>query len=244
MIHALPFAAGPAMPAPNDAPRPGDVWGARLAASLAKPALHEFAAEEDQAVSASAFALLANPTTKPIMWLRDDRAERQGGCVYGPGLAHLGIDPAQLVFVTTPDDKSLLKASVDCLRCSGVGIVLIELWGRAPALDLTATRRLTRAAERSGVKALLVRANAVPEPTAAWTRWRIGSAPSVPLPAEAPGHPCFQIELLRDRAGRPGFAAQLERYRDDRIFRERHLSGAVAALAGERTPDPRWGRFA
>lgn len=244
MIHALPYAAGQAVPAPVDASRPRDVWGARLAASLAKPALHEFAAEEDQAVSASAFALLANPTPKPIMWLRDDRAERQAGRVYGPGLVHLGIDPAQLVLVTTQDDKSLLKAAVDCLRCSGVGVVLIELWGRAPALDLTATRRLTLAAERSGVKALLVRANSVPEPSAAWTRWRIASAPSVPLPADAPGHPCFQIELLRDRAGRPGFAVQLEWYRDDHQFREPHFPGVMAALAGERTPDPGWGRIA
>lgn len=232
------------MPTPAEFSRPGDVWGTRIAASLAKAALHEFAAVADEAVSATAFALLANPTTKPIMWLRDDRARREGGCVYAPGLVQLGIDPASLIVVTTPDDKSLLKASVDCLRCSGIGAVLIETWGRTTALDLTATRRLTLAAERSGVPALLVRANAVPEPSAAWTRWRIGSAPSVQLLADAPGHPCFQIELLRDRAGRPGFATQLEWYRDDRQFREPRLSGVMAALPFERTPDPGWHRLA
>lgn len=241
MILALPMAAGLAAPTPVDDPRPDDA-GARIAAPLAKTALHEFAAEADDTASAAAFALLANPTPKPILWLRDVRGQRECGRIYAPGLVQLGVDPAQLVVVTTPDDKGLLKAAVDCLRCGDIGAVLIELWGRAPALDLTATRRLTLAAERSGVPALLVRANAVPEPTAAWTRWRIGAAPSAPLPGNAPGHPCFSIELLRDRAGRPGFATQLEWHRDDRQFREPRLPGAVVSLALDRTVDPRWRR--
>jgi protein ImuA len=156
----------------------------------------------------------------------------------------MGIDPASLILVDTPDDKSLLKASVDGLRCGGLGVVLIELWGRSPALDLTATRRLTLYAERSGVRALLIRANAVPEPSAAWTRWKIGPAPSVPLLADAPGHPCFSIELLRDRAGRSGFSTQLEWIRDQRQFRRPHLPGAVAALSRHRTPDQGWRRTA
>jgi protein ImuA len=241
MIHAPISAPGTFAPAADDASRP-DGLGGRIAASLARAALHEFAAVEDQASSASAFALLANPTTRPILWLRDDRAQRECGRVYAPGLVHLGIDPTQLVLVTTPDTKSLLKAAVDGLRCGELGLVLIELWGRSPALDLTATRRLTLAAERSGVKALLVRANAEPEPSAAWTRWRIGAAPSAPFPADAPGHACFQIELLRDRAGRPGFATQLEWNRDDRKFREPNLSGALAAIPVDRAPDPGWRR--
>ncbi|WP_415641475.1 ImuA family protein [Sphingomonas antarctica] len=241
MIHAPISAPGTFAPAADDVPNPTGP-GDRIAASLVKAALHEFAADDDQTASASAFALLANPTPKPILWVRDDRAQRQCGRVYGPGLVDLGIDPTQLILVTTPDAKSMLKASVDGLRCGSLGLVLIELWGRSPALDLTATRRLTLAAERSGVKALLVRANAVPEPSAAWTRWRIGSAPSAPFPADAPGHACFQIELLRDRAGRPGFATQLEWNRDDRQFRDPYLSGAVAALPVDRAPDPGWRR--
>lgn len=242
MIHTLPLAAGLIAPAPVDVSRPGDAWGERIAASLAKPALHEFVAEQGNTASASAFALLANPTTNPIMWLRDYRAQRQAGRIYAPGLIQLGIDPSRLVLVTTPDAKSLLKAAVDGLRCGDLGLVLIELWGRTPALDLTATRRLTLAAERSGVKALLVRADAELEPSAAWTRWRIGAAPSVPFPADAPGHACFSIELLRDRAGRPGFCAELEWNRDDRQFREPRLPGALAPLPVDRTADPGWRR--
>ena len=50
-------------------------------------------------------------------------------------------------------------------------------WRRTQSLDLVASRRLVLAAEESGVTALLLREGADPEPSAALTRWQVGSAP-------------------------------------------------------------------
>src|SRR3546814_16400000 len=76
--------------------------------------------------------------------------------------------------------------------------------GSAPALNLTASRRLALAAEKSGVTALLVRADATPCPSAAQSRWEVQSLASAPLEANAPGGPAMEIELLRHRAGLAG----------------------------------------
>src|SRR5690606_33522627 len=96
------------------------------------------------------------------------------------------------------------RAGVDALRCNELGVVVIELWGDPPALDLTASRRLALAAETSGVSALLLRMGAAAGPSAARTRWQVSAAPSVPLAANAPGYPGWNIELLRQRGGPAG----------------------------------------
>ena len=57
-------------------------------------------------------------------------------------------------------------------------------------------------------------------PSAAQTRWRIGAAPSRPLPANAPGFPSFDVSLLRHRGGIAEFDAQVEWDRDQRSFRD------------------------
>ena len=71
-------------------------------------------------------------------------------------------------------------------------------------------------------------------PSAAQTRWRIGAAPSRPLPANAPGFPSFDVSLLRHRGGIAEFDAQVEWDRDQRSFRDATLSGGVPAAAVRR----------
>src|SRR3546814_12766980 len=83
--------------------------------------------------------------------------------------------------------------------------------GSAPALNLTASRRLALAAEKSGVTALLVRADATPCPSAAQSRWEVQSLASAPLEANAPGGPAMEIELLRHRDGLAGRSWRGER---------------------------------
>ncbi len=208
----------------------------RLGGGLARAALHElFASDPDDGEAAAGFALLlalrAQADARPLLWVREARARHASGRLHAPGLAELGADPDRLMLVEVPDTLALLRAGGDIVKCGGVGAVVIEPWGKATALDLTASRRLAFAAERSGVFALLLRSGSDPPPSAAHSRWRIASAPSVPLPGNAPGLPAFDIELIRHRGGTPGFFTRLEWDRDEQAFRTPLSVGALAAAA-------------
>lgn len=67
-----------------------------------------------------------------------------------------GHNPDRIILVTTSDTLSVLRAAADILGCSGIGAVVIEPWGDARALDLTASRRLVLAAETSGITAFIL----------------------------------------------------------------------------------------
>jgi len=221
---------------------------ARLRGGLARGSLHEvYAGEEADASSAAGFAgmlaIRACDGQQPILWVREERSERTGGRLHAPGLLDIGIDPARMLLVSTPDLTATLRAGAEALRSGAVGVTVVEPWGKAPALDLTASRRLLLAAERSGVTILLLRIGAEPGPSAARTRWQVRAAPSVALAANAPGHPAFDITLLRHRGGVAGFAMRVEWDRDRHQFHQGSgpefgqqagnppLSGAVPADA-------------
>jgi protein ImuA len=206
---------------------------ARLEGGLAKAALHEIYAEAAlDTASAAAFALLLALRAskgKPVLWVREEASRRQGR-PYGHGLAELGIAPDRLILVEAPDIIAALRAGADITRCSAVGAVIIELTGKAHVFDLTASRRLALAAGQSGVMTLVLRINAEPTPSAAHTRWRVASAPSTPLSANAPGAPAFEVKLLRHRGGIAGIDARLEWNRDRQSFDHAPLSGGVPAI--------------
>jgi protein ImuA len=210
-----------------------------LGGGLAKGHVHEICATGDDDASAGAafvalLALRAGDTGTTVMWLRTDRAMQRSGWLHAPGLAELGFDPAQLVLGLAKDDVALLRSAADAARCPGLGALIVECWGNPRALDLTASRRLVLAAETSGVTLLLLRVAAVADASAAETRWRVAAAPSVALEANAPGHPVFEVELTRRRAGPPGPVWRMEWSRDDRSFRDPALSGAVVPLPARR----------
>jgi protein ImuA len=201
--------------------------------------VHElFAAEADDGPSAAGLAaMLALRTVgrrAPIFWLRADEAEQRGGALHAPGLVELGGDPDSLVLGQAPDTKALLRAAADAARCAGLGVLVVECWGKCPALDLTASRRLSLATEQSGVTLLMLRLEAEPVPSAADTRWGVIAAPSQALEANAPGPPMFEIELLRRRAGASGMRWRLEWDRDRLEFSEPALPGAVVPLPSRR----------
>jgi protein ImuA len=209
---------------------------ARLEGGLASGALHEVCAiQSGDHASASGFALmlaLRASGLRPILWVREDRNERQHGLLYGPGLAELGINPEQLILVSAPDTLAALRAGADILGVMGLGAVVIEPWGAATALDLTASRKLVLAAERSGAPAFILRDGDSRFASAASTRWSVAAAPSAHLAGQAPGQTRLTLDLVRHRGGIAPFSTLVEWNRDLQSFAEpAPLSGALLSDA-------------
>jgi protein ImuA len=80
------------------------------------------------------------------------------------------------------------------LRCRALSAVAAEIDG----VDFTQSRRLQLAAEQGGTTALLLRPpGELALPSAARTRWRIGSLPG------AGDTPRWRVELVRAQGGTP-----------------------------------------
>ena len=99
---------------------------------------------------------------RPLVWVRQDFTEIESGAVSMSGLAELGLDPRLLVTVRAADVDTALRTAADALACDALGGVVLEVWGQARQLDLVASRKLTLAAQTSGVTALLLRVGAEP----------------------------------------------------------------------------------
>lgn len=214
-----------------------DDW---LGGGLARGALHEvFAASQADGAAATGFAVLLALRAargRRILWVRQDALDRVAGQLYPPGLAALGLDPAAVVLVRAADAADLLRAAGEAARCGGLGAVLAEPWGEAPAIDHVASRRLSLAASESGVPVLMLRVAATPRASVAASRWRVAALPSAPLAANAPGPPAFAATLLRHRGGAAGATWELEWDHDRHCLRAHAapLSGAVVPVPAGR----------
>jgi len=196
--------------------------GAASPANLPEPGrlheIHATTAEDMPGAAVAALLMASNDSPSedpsrargPIAWLRPETAEQRYGRLHGPGLAALGLDPARLLLAVLPDDLALLKAAADLLRSGCLSALLLELHGPARRLDLTASRRLALAAAGGKTPAILLRVDGEPVPSAAWRRWSVGSRASIPLEADAPGHPAFTLELQRNRTGPAGTRWDME----------------------------------
>ncbi|WP_266330675.1 ImuA family protein [Kaistia defluvii] len=244
-IAALETTARPAPPGGALSPRATarasrialdrDAVDAALGGGLARGALHEIhAASGADTMAASGFslalALAAAPPGRPIVWVRQDYAAHEGGDLHADGLQALGLDPSALILVQLRDALAVLRAGGEAARCGALGAVIIEPWGEPKALDLTTQRRFSLAAEASGVTVLLLRPGARPMPGGAETRWLVRSEPAAPLAMNAPGHPTFDLTLLRHRHGPPGGPWRLEWNRDEKLFKRPALLRDPAAL--------------
>jgi protein ImuA len=187
---------------------------ATLQGGLAVGAMHEVFAEGRQSAVATGFvAGLAGRVTarRPLVWVRQDFAETESGALSMSGLAELGLDPRLVVTVRAADVDIALRTAADALACDAVGVVVLEVWGEARPLDLVASRKLTLAAQTSGVTGLLLRVAAEPQPSTAETRWIVRAADSPPAAAPMPaaawnawGAPVFDAQLVRNRHGPVG----------------------------------------
>jgi protein ImuA len=181
---------------------------ATLRGGLAMAAVHEVFAEGHQSAAATGFiAGLAGRVTsrRPLVWVRQDFSEIESGALSMSGLTELGLDPRLVVTVRAADVDTALRTAADALACDAVGVVVLEVWGQARQLDLVASRKLTLAAQASGVTGLLLRVGAEPMPSTAETRWIVRAAHSPPASVENGwGAPVFDAQLVRNRHGPVG----------------------------------------
>lgn len=139
-----------------------------------------------------------------VVWVQTRAAVKSGGRPFRPGL------PPEirhrLIHVLAEKDEDALFALEEAVRCRDVAFVIGELAGAARALDFTASRRLTLAAERHGVPLTLVRLDGPRELSSARQRWAVNAAPSAHprWNKAAPGAPAWQAELFRARSHPPG----------------------------------------
>lgn len=208
---------------------------AMLQGGLARGVLHEvFAPEGRQTASATGFiAGLAwrSARQRPVLWVRQDFVALESGALSLSGAAELGLDPRRLVIVHAADIDMALRVTADALACDALGAVVLDVWGDARQFDLVAGRKLTLAAQTSGVTCLTLRTSALPAVSTAETRWIIRAAPSPPGAAwSAWGSPIFDAQLVRNRHGQTGQWI-MEWKCDECLFREPAAHSQPAAAA-------------
>lgn len=174
---------------------------------------------------------------RPIVWASHDILASESGRLDGSGLAAFGAKPEKVLVISLRRAEDVLRASLEAARSPGLGAALVEIRGDARAVDFVATRRLALATKTSGVTMILVRSATRLDSTAAATRWRVGFSPSIPLEGYAPGHPAFQVTLLRNRGGTSEHVWRMEWSRDRRSFAEAPpLLGGVVPAPADRPP--------
>jgi protein ImuA len=171
-----------------------------LGGGLRPGALHEVFARGWSGGSFAVLLAMLAAGTKTLFWVRPDYEAMEYGVLSPNGLLELGGDPRHLVMVKTRNPADALSAAGDILACPHVGALLLELEGQPKCLDLVASRRLVLAAEQSGVTAVMLRSGAMPQPSAALTRWDVASAPSSSADDDW-GNPVFDVQLVRHRLG-------------------------------------------
>jgi protein ImuA len=179
-------------------------------------------------MAAAGFALAlatAWAGTPGIFWAGEEGVFAEDGAPYPVGLAQYGLDPAKLIVVRAQKRDEALWAAEQGLAARGA-VVICALSGRGKPLDLKATRRLLLFGERNGSRCLLVRP--LTEASAAWTRWRVGYAPSNGASDEI-GQPAFALKLLRSRAGPAGAHFIVDWNADVRCLEERVARDLSAA---------------
>lgn len=169
---------------------------------MAFGALHEVAGGGGGTIDGAAAALftagIAARTRGKVLWCltRPD--------LFFPALAQSGLHPDRVIFCEADREEDVLASMEEGLSFGGLGAVVGEL----VRLQMTASRRLQLAAEKTGTMGIALRrwrrqaeASDYGQPTASATRWRISVLPSEPLPVAGVGRPRWLAELMRVKAG-------------------------------------------
>jgi len=135
-----------------------------------------------------------------LLWVREAAAVAETGAAYGPGLAALGLSPDHLIIVEARTPVEALRAALEGARCAALSVVILET---AAPIDLTVSRRLKLAAEKSGVAIILIRLGGHVAPNAAQTRWCVQAAPQSVMP-DGTQRATFQSIVLKSSSGLDG----------------------------------------
>lgn len=125
--------------------------------------------------------------------------------LYAPGLEQAGLFSADVIHAQPGDEQALLAVAEDAVRDGTPAAVVAEV----SKISMIASRRLQLVAAEADIPVLLLRRRRVrdqdplAEPTAAWTRWRIGSVPSEPLRVPGVARARWSVEVARQRGGEP-----------------------------------------
>lgn len=175
------------------------------------------------------------PSDRVIVWVRArGEARLDFGAPCPDGLAQAGIEPSRILRIDARPGPDALWAMEEALKA---GALVLGEAGCAPAYDLTASRRLHRAAREAGGQILVLRAHDASGTSAALTRWAISPAPGRAAPWRGsgglPGLGTQKIKavLERRRGGAPD-VVELE-WDDDALcsFKPAALAGRTAQAA-------------
>ncbi len=130
------------------------------------------------------------------LWISSSRS------LFPIALKNFYVDPDRFIFLDLKDEKDVIWAMDEALKCGAISAVVGELC----EIDFKTSRRMQLNVERSGVTGFIVRNNSRKiGTTASVSRWKISSLPSEKndqLPGI--GFPKWRVELSRIRNGKPG----------------------------------------
>lgn len=177
------------------------------------------------AVASQRLAQLGRHTS--LLWVREAAAVVEAGDPCGPGLAALAFAPGSLIVARLRTHTDALRAALEGARCQALGAVLLET---IRPVDLTASRRLKLAAEKSGVLVVLIQLAGIPMSNAAQLRWMLRTVRQTSLP-DADHRPVFDVTVLKHPAGQVGQRSLVRWDHDQRCFTEA-LPVSMAAISG------------
>jgi protein ImuA len=154
--------------------------------------------------AASGFALALStlvPRDGPVIWVQQDFAALETGALYGLGCDLFGLASSRLLAVRTATPRDTLWAMEEAVKASGIAAVIGELAQDGQAADLTATRRLSLAAQQGGGLCLLLRQREISQPSAAATRWAVAATPGVIDGIGGLGRTALRLSLTKNRRG-------------------------------------------
>ncbi len=206
---------------------------------LAANGLHEIkpaAYRDEPAALAFVLAFIGDRLTRrkdasPLLWCLTERAAREWGAPYGPGLISFGLDPALILIVQARNGMDAAWALEEGLKARAFTAALCQIEVKAPVI----ARRLGLAAQTSRTPCLLLSGHQGRGLPGTLTRWRVAAERSsgAAFDALAPGAPSWHLTLERCRGMAPARSWTVE-FRDVAYgFRLAPRSADRAAEAGE-----------
>lgn len=163
-------------------------------------AVHEFSCDNRESLAATSGFVSGiggnlMKTGGMLLWITSRQLP------FAPALCQFGIIPHHVLFVRLHKDRDILWTMEEALHCEALAGVVAE----TGQLDFTAARRLQLAVEKSCVTGFVLRTKPGSTATGCVTRWKItpvASNNNTGLPGV--GYPCWNVELLKVRNGKPG----------------------------------------